>query len=60
MTINANTIDTVSNFFSIIFFIAGPKFPIKKAIIKNLEPLVKKRNYNKIKKIKVNKPTSNS
>ena len=42
MTINVNTIDTVSNFFSIIFFIAGPKFPIKKAMIKNLEPLVKK------------------
>ena len=33
-------IETVSSFFSIIFFIAGPKFPIRKAIIKNLDPLV--------------------
>ena len=36
-----NIIDSVINFFSIIFFIAGPKFPIRNAIIKNLEPLVK-------------------
>ena len=35
-------IETVTNFFSIIFFIAGPKFPIKNAIKKNLEPLVNK------------------
>ena len=33
-------IDIERSFFSIIFFIAGPKFPIKNAIIKNLEPLV--------------------
>ena len=33
-------IDTDNNLFSIIFFIVGPKFPIKNAIIKNLEPLV--------------------
>ena len=32
--------DNVSNFFSIIFFIAGPKFPMRKAIKKNLAPLV--------------------
>ena len=35
-----NIIETVISFFSIIFFIAGPKFPIKKAIKKNLEPRV--------------------
>ena len=34
-------IEKGKNFFSIIFFIVGPKFPIKKEIIKNLEPLVK-------------------
>ena len=31
-----------SNFFSINNFIVGPKFPIKKAIKKNLDPLVNK------------------
>ena len=35
-------IETVINLFSIIFFIAGPKFPIKNAIKKNLEPRVNK------------------
>ena len=35
-------IETVTSFFSIIFFIADPKFPIKNAIKKNLEPLVNK------------------
>ena len=39
-----------------IFFIAGPKFPIKKAIIKNLEPLVKKETIKKYKKLKWTKP----
>ena len=34
-------IEKGKSFFSIIFFIVGPKFPIKKAIIKNLDPLVK-------------------
>ena len=33
-------IETFNNFFSIILFIAEPKFPIRKAIKKNLEPLV--------------------
>tara|TARA_B100002051_G_C16462194_1_gene498999 strand:+ start:569 stop:706 length:138 start_codon:yes stop_codon:yes gene_type:complete len=37
-----NIIERVINFFSIIFFIVGPKFPIRKAIIKNLDPLVKR------------------
>ena len=32
--------DTFSNFFSINSFIVGPKFPIKNAIKKNLDPLV--------------------
>ena len=40
ITIKEIIIDTVNNFFSITFFIVGPKFPIKNAIIKNLEPLV--------------------
>ena len=35
-------IDIFNNFFSINNFIAGPKFPIKNAIKKNLEPLVNK------------------
>ena len=40
--ISATIIETGINFFSIIFFIVAPKLPIKKAIIKNLKPLVKK------------------
>ena len=32
--------DIFNNFFSINNFIAGPKFPIKKAIKKNLDPRV--------------------
>ena len=36
----ANIIDAVTNFFSIIFFIVGPKLPIKNAIKKNLNPRV--------------------
>ncbi len=35
-------IEILSSFFSIIVLIAGPKFPTKKAIIKNLDPLVSK------------------
>ena len=45
-------IEKGKSFFSIIFFIVGPKFPIKKAIIKNLKPLVRKETiikYNKLK-----------
>ena len=33
--------DTAINFFSIIFFIVDPKFPIKNAIRRNLLPLVR-------------------
>ena len=40
-------IETVISFFSIILFIAGPKFPIKNAIKKNLEPLVNKDTITK-------------
>ena len=40
ITLKEIKIDTDNNLFSIIFFIVGPKFPIKNAIIKNLEPLV--------------------
>ena len=40
MIIDAKTIESEINFFSMIFLIAGPKFPIKNANIKNLEPLV--------------------
>ena len=40
ITIKEIKIDTDNNLFSIIFFIVGPKLPIKNAIIKNLEPLV--------------------
>ena len=32
--------ENFNNFFSMIFFIADPKFPIRNAIKKNLEPLV--------------------
>tara|TARA_B100000214_G_C23593152_1_gene457241 strand:- start:60 stop:203 length:144 start_codon:yes stop_codon:yes gene_type:complete len=41
MTTKEITIDKVKSLLSITFFIVGPKFPIKKAIIKNLEPLVR-------------------
>ena len=50
------TIETFNNFFSIIFFIAEPKFPIRKAIIKNLEPLVIKETIIKYNKLKCTKP----
>ena len=40
ITLREIKIDIDNNLFSIIFFIVGPKFPIKNAIIKNLEPLV--------------------
>ncbi len=45
-------IDTKTSFFSIIFFIVVPKFPIKKAIMKNLKPLVIKETITKYKKLK--------
>ena len=35
-----NIIERETNFFSTIFLIVGPKFPIRKAIIKNVDPLV--------------------
>ena len=40
ITIIETIIDIFKSFFSINNFIVGPKFPIKKAIRKNLEPLV--------------------
>ncbi len=49
-------IDIFNNFFSINSFIAGPKFPIKKAIKKNLEPLVNKEIIIKYIKLKCIKP----
>ena len=42
ITIIETIIDIFKSFFSINNFIVGPKFPIKKAIRKNLEPLVNK------------------
>ena len=51
-----NIIEAVTSFFSIIFFIAGPKFPIKNAIKKNLEPLVSNDIMTKYKKLKCTKP----
>ena len=33
-------IDNINSLFLIKFFMVDPKFPIKKAIIKNLDPLV--------------------
>ena len=40
-------IENFRSFFSIIFFIVGPKFPTKNAIKKKRDPLVKREN-NKI------------
>ena len=45
-------IETFKSFFSIIVFIAEPKLPIKKAIIKNLNPLVSKETIKKYKTLK--------
>ena len=49
-------IETVTSLFSIIFFMAGPKFPIKKAIKKNLEPRVNIDTRTKKKKLKCTNP----
>ena len=40
MSIIDKIIENFNNFFSMIFFIVVPKFPIRKAIKKNLKPLV--------------------
>ena len=49
-------IENFNNFFSMIFFIADPKFPIKNAIKKNLEPLVINEIIIKYRKLKWTKP----
>ena len=49
-------IDIFNNFFSINNFIAGPKFPIKNAIKKNLDPLVNKEMMIKYAKLKCINP----
>ena len=49
-------IDIFSNFFSISNFIAGPKFPIKNEIKKNLEPLVNKATITKYAILKCTNP----
>ena len=48
--------DIFNNFFSINNFIVGPKFPIKNAIKKNLEPLVNNETIIKYAKLKCTKP----
>ena len=48
--------DIFNNFFSINNFIAGPKFPIKKEIKKNLEPLVNKETITKYTMLKCTNP----
>ena len=55
MIIDTN-IDTDNSFFSIIFFIAEPKLPRRKAIIKNLDPLVKRETITKYRKLKCTNP----
>ena len=45
--INDNNIETGNSFFSITFFIADPKLPKRKAIIKNLDPLVRRETMTK-------------
>ena len=49
-------IDNFNNFFSINNFIVGPKFPIKKEIKKNLEPLVNKETIIKYTILKCTNP----
>ena len=48
--------DIFSNFFSINNFIVGPKFPIKNATKKNLDPLVNKEIITKYAKLKCINP----
>ena len=49
-------IENFNNFFSMIFFIVDPKFPIKNEIKKNLEPLVINEIITKYSKLKCTKP----
>ena len=56
ITIIETIIDNFKSFFSINNFIVGPKFPIKKAIRKNLEPLVNKETIIKYAKLKCTNP----
>ena len=48
--------ENFKSLFSIIFFIVGPKFPIKNAIKKKREPLVKIEIIIKYKILKLMKP----
>ena len=48
--------ENFNNFFSIIFFIVEPKFPIRNAIKKNLEPLVMSEMIIKYNKLKCTNP----
>ena len=48
--------ENFNNFFSIIFFIVEPKFPIRNAIKKNLEPLVIKETIIKYTILKCTNP----
>ena len=54
--INDSKIENFKSFFSIIFFIVGPKFPIKNAIKKKREPLVTREIIIKYKILKFIKP----
>ena len=54
--ITEKIIDIFNSFFSINNFIAGPKFPIKKAIKKNLDPRVTRATITKYIKLKWTKP----
>ena len=54
--ITEKIIDIFNSFFSINNFIAGPKFPIKNAIKKNLEPLVNKEIITKYIRLKCINP----
>ena len=49
-------IENLRSFFSIIFFIVGPKFPTKNAIKKKREPLVRREMIIKYKILKFIKP----
>ena len=48
--------ENFNNFFSKIFFIAEPKFPIRNAIKKNLKPLVIIETIIKYSKLKFTNP----
>ena len=56
MSIIDKIIENFNNFFSMIFFIVVPKFPIRKAIKKNLKPLVSNETIIKYNKLKCTKP----